>query len=115
MLPKINADIREIEAKGAFRDLSNAGIDAEDLEPFIELIQNTEPSEGIVAELEEGLDEFLASGGDPREIVEGGLEVGEVAIRETGEFAVDRFNDARGAVESINNGLDWVTGGRWPF
>ena len=113
VLPGINADIRQIEGKGAFQDLTAAGIAVNDLQPFIDLIQDTPPREGIVAEFEEGLDEFLASGFNPLEITEGGLEVGrevgEAGIREAGEFAVDRFNDGRDAVNTVGDAFSWVS------
>ena len=101
----IDEEIEQIENIGLFNDLNDDGITTTELEPFIEKIQSYTPQEGVVAELNEAADEFLESGANPIEIVEGGFEVGreigEIALEETGNTIIDGVHAADDFIDDV--------------
>ncbi len=113
-LENIDNDIAEVEAKGAFQDLTAAGITVEDLEPFIDKIQGTQNE--IRSEVFEATDEIISSGLSPIEVVEGGFEVG----REFGEAGLDAganvVTDGIHAADEFVDDVGDLFSGRWsPF
>lgn len=113
-LEDIDKDIAEVEDKGAFQDLTAAGITADDLEPFIDRIQGT--NNEIRAEVFEATDEIISSGFSDREIIEGGFEIG----REIGEAGLEAganvVTDGISAADEFVDDVGDLVSGRWsPF
>ena len=86
---KIDADIATIEGEPRFRDLTGHerpgslhSFSGDDLQPFIDLINDTEPKGEIFSEVNEAL---LPGGLIQGEGLDVGLAVGKAAVREVGD------------------------------